>query len=113
MNYSSVNILDPPPTVNEKKTPPKQPTMTMNKMKNAYIPLKETDKNEQNVKMSVVDYATIKQLKTANENFKVMGGKQKQPSNFRIELKDTMATNIFVGGISLIGIYILHNLLYK
>lgn len=112
MNYSSVNILDLP-TINEKKTPPKQPTMTMNKMKNAYVPLKETDTNEQNIKMSVVDYATIKQLKTANENFKVMGVEQKRGDNIQIGVKDTIATNIFVGGISLIGIYILHNLLYK
>lgn len=91
-------------------------TMSMTKIKNAYTPLKKTDKPVENVKIDLNDFNSLKQFflkKDKKENFEVMNITQLEQTPFQIKINDNVTTRIFIGGVSLMAIYVLHNLLYK
>ena len=75
-----------------------------------YVPLKKEDNNNEETSHinNFIKINQINDLANTNDNY------QFNPTPLEtLILNDNLSSRIFIGGISVVGIYILYNLLYK
>jgi len=94
-------------------------TVNIEKIDSVFVPLKESDRLATNCKIGIIEgmrdfnIQHFTKINQTNDKLFMEQIKNQEIKNQQLIMNDNIFTRVFVGGISIFGLYVLYNFLYK